>query len=58
MSIEGLVALVVWLIVIGLIFFVIPEPFNKVARVAVAVIGALIVIYVLLGLLPPLPRLR
>jgi uncharacterized membrane protein len=56
---SGLVSLLVWLIVIGCIFVLLwwligyvglPEPFNKVARVVVAVIAVLLLINVLLGL--------
>lgn len=55
--IASLVMLVVWLIVIGLIIWLLtylidivplPEPFNRVARVAILVIGVLIVIILLL----------
>lgn len=55
--IASLVMLVVWLIVIGLIIWLltylidavpVPEPFARVARVAILVIGVLIVIIILL----------
>lgn len=66
--IQGLVYLIVYLIIIGavcwllwwLIGFVgIPEPFNKLARGAVAVIAVLLLISVLLSLVGyPLVPLR
>ena len=65
-SIEGLIGLLVWLVVLGLIFWLVwwfvnyiglPEPFAKVARVIVALVAFLILIYLLLGILGPLPRL-
>jgi len=58
--ITSLVYLVIYLIVVGLICGLllylidavgIPEPFHKFARIAVIVIGVLIVIFVLLGLI-------
>lgn len=58
-SIEGLLSIVIYLVVIGLIFWLIwwfigyvglPEPFNKVARVVVGLVALLVVIYLLLGL--------
>lgn len=66
-SIEGLITLLIYVIVLGLIFWLIwwligyvgiPEPFNKVIRVIVGLIAFIIVLYILLGLLPPLPSLR
>ena len=56
---EAIVSLLVWVIVIGLIFWLLwwllsyvglPEPFNKVARVILAVAAVLFLINVLLGL--------
>jgi len=56
---ESLIALLVWIIVIGCIFGLLwwligfiglPEPFNKVARVVVAVVAVLLLINVLLGI--------
>lgn len=66
-SVEGLIGLLIWLVVMGLIFWLIwwflgvvglPEPFNKVARVIVGLIAFLILLYLLLGMLGPLPTLR
>ncbi len=70
MAIEasGLVGFLVWIIVIGCIFGLLwwligyvglPEPFNKIARVVIAVIAVLLLINVLLGLVgQPLVKLR
>lgn len=68
MDVSALVSLVVWIIVIGAIFGLlwwlvgfagIPEPFNKFARVAIAVVAVLLLINLLLGLVGQAPfRLR
>lgn len=61
MDISGLLSIVIWLVVLGLIFWLIwwfigyvgvPEPFNKVLRVIVGLVALLIVIYFLLGIMP------
>lgn len=66
-SIEGLITLVIWLAVMGLVFWLLwwfvgyvglPEPFNKVARVIIGLIALIILLYFLLGILGPLPTLR
>jgi predicted PurR-regulated permease PerM len=60
-SISGndVVSLFVWLIVAGLIFFLlnwlidyvkVPEPFNRVLKVVIAVVAVLVVINALLAL--------
>jgi uncharacterized membrane protein len=58
-SISGAVTVVVYLVVAGLIFFLldwlvryvgVPDPFAKVARVVLAVLAVLVVIGVLLSL--------
>lgn len=58
-SIDGLLSLLVYVVVIGLIFwciwwalgyFAIPEPFNKIIRVVVGLVALVIVINLLLGL--------
>ena len=55
---SGLVTAVVTLIILGLVFYLLwwligycglPEPFNKVARVILAVAAVLIIINMLLG---------
>ena len=68
--IQSLIYLIVYLIVIGLIFWLLtylidmvplPEPFNRVAKIALMVVAVLIVIFLLLGLVgdgPPGMRLR
>jgi len=69
MDINTLIHAIIWLAVVGLIFYVLwwalgkiglPEPFNKVATVLLVVVGALVLIYFLLGLIgsPPTLRLR
>lgn len=56
---QQLVNTVIWIIIVALIFWIltwaigyigIPEPFNKVIRVILAVFAALVLINVLLGL--------
>lgn len=58
-SVESLISTVIYLLVIGLIFWLIwwflsyvalPEPFNKVLRVIVAVLALLVVVNFLLAL--------
>jgi hypothetical protein len=58
-DVSSLIVDVVWIIVIGIIFWLlfwlidycgIPEPFNKVIKVVVAVVAVLILINFLLGL--------
>lgn len=65
--IGTLISLVIYVIIIGLIFWIlwwalsqlpIPEPFNTVARVLLALAAVLIVIYLLLGLVPAGNRLH
>lgn len=65
-SIEGLISLLIWLIIVGLIFWLIwwflgyiglPAPFDKVARVVLGLIALLVLLYLLLGMLGPLPKL-
>ena len=68
MDIAVLVHLLVWIIVVGAIFGLLwwlidyvglPAPFNKVAKVALAVVAVLLLINVLLGFIgAPLVRLR
>ena len=59
MDLSSLVHILVWIIIVGCIFGLLwwligyiglPEPFNKIARIAVAVIAVLLLINVLLGL--------
>lgn len=57
---SGLLNLLVYLVIVGLIFWVIwwflgyvgvPEPFNKVIRVVMGLIALIIVINILLGMI-------
>jgi len=57
MSIEGLIMLVIYIIVIGVVCYLliylidaipIGEPFNRVARTVILVVGVLLVILLLL----------
>lgn len=67
--IETLISFVVYVLIVGLILWLVdyvagmiplPPPFRQVIRVVVAVVGVLILIYLLLGLVglatPPLLR--
>lgn len=66
--INALVYFVVYIIVVGLIVWLLlwlidyiplPEPFNRVARIAIIVVAVLIVIFLLLGFVGEgPPRLR
>lgn len=67
MDASGLVGLLIWLIVIGLIFGVlwwglaqigIPEPFNKIARAVIIIIAVLLLVNLLLGLTGSGPIIR
>jgi cytochrome c biogenesis protein CcdA len=64
---QGLVYLVVYLLIIGIVIWLLiylidmiplPEPFNRVAKVVIMVIGVLIVITLLLGVVGDVPRLK
>lgn len=65
---SGLIGVLIWLIVIGLIigllwwligYIGLPAPFDKAARVVVAIVAVLLIINVLLGLTgEPLVRFR
>lgn len=59
LSLSGLVPLIIWLVVAGLIFWLLtwlvnyvalPEPFAKIARVLIAVVAVIMVINALLSL--------
>ena len=61
-TIAGLIHLVIYLIIVGIIVWLLlwlidavplPEPFNRVARVIIIVVGVLIVILALLNLVSP-----
>jgi hypothetical protein len=66
-SASGAVGVVIYLIVAGLIFYLLwwligyvglPEPFNKVANVVLAVLAVLVVIGILLSLTGGTPLFR
>jgi predicted tellurium resistance membrane protein TerC len=66
-SLSGAVTVIVYLIVAGLIFGLLwwligycglPQPFDKVARVVVAVLSVLVVIGILLSLVGGSPLFR
>ena len=59
LSVGGLLPLLINLVIIGLIFYVVwwflgyialPEPFNKVCRVLIALIALILLVNALLGL--------
>ena len=59
MDVSGLLSLIVYIVVVGLIFWCVwwflgyvgvPEPFNKVIRVIIGLVALIIVINLLLGL--------
>ncbi len=64
---ETLLGLLIWIIIVGCIFGLLwwlvgyislPEPFNKVARIAIAVVAVLLLINMLLGLTGVGPVIR
>ncbi len=67
MGIEQLLSVVIYIVVAGLVFWLIwwfvgycglPEPFNKVARVLIGVAALIFLLYFVMGMMPPMPRLR
>lgn len=70
MDLHSLVSVVIWMAIVGLIFYVLwwglgqlalPEPMNKIARVILVVFMVVVLLYFLVGFLPPMPgnvRLR
>lgn len=69
MDLGNLLQFVIWIAVIGGVFYLVwwlisfiglPEPFNKIARIIVAIVAVVILIQFLLGALggPPTLRLR
>lgn len=66
-ALEQMFVILIWLVFVGLIFWLVwwalgalglPEPFNKIAHVVVIVFAFLILLYFLLGMLPPMPTGR
>lgn len=56
---SSLITLVIWIVVVGLIFWLLwwlinyvglPEPFNKIARIIVAIVAVLLLINALLSI--------
>ena len=67
LSLSGAVSIVIYLIVAGLVFWLltwlidycgIPQPFAKVAKCVIAVIAVLVIIGVLLGAVSGQPLFR
>ena len=67
MELTGLLHLVIWLLVIGLVFYLLwwvvgqaalPEPFNKVIRIILCIIAVLLLISVLMGVVGYAPPIR
>lgn len=67
MDVSALLVLLFYLVIVGLIFYVIwwglgqitlPEPIGKVIRVVVIVVFVLILVYFLLGILPPVHQIK
>ena len=66
-SLSALVSVLVWLVVVGLICWLawwligyigLPEPFNKVARVIIAVVAVILLINFLLTLVGVTPLIK
>lgn len=66
-SLSGMVMILVWIIVAGLIFGLLwwligycglPEPFNKLARIVLAIVAVLFLIGILLSLVNGQPLFR
>ncbi len=64
MSLDSLVTLLIYIVVLALIFWLIwwfigyvglPEPFNKVARVLIGLLAFVLMLYLLIGILPAFP---
>lgn len=67
LSLQGLVSVVLYLIVAGLIFWLLnylvdyiapPEPFHKIAKVVLVVFAVLVIIGILLSLVGGTPIFR
>jgi hypothetical protein len=66
-SLSTIVSVIIWLIVVGLVFWLLlwligyvglPEPFNKIAHVVLAIAAVLILIAVILSLAGGQPVFR
>ena len=67
MDIGNLVLILIWLVVLGVIFYVawwglgkigLPEPFNKIATVVLVLLTVLVLIWLFVGALPLPARLK
>jgi heme A synthase len=67
LSLQGLVSVVIYLVVAGLVFWLLwwlvnyiapPEPFRKVANVILAILAVLVVIGILMSLVGGTPIFR
>ncbi len=67
MGIEQLLSVVIYIVIAGLLFWLIwwfvgyvglPEPFNKVAKVVIGLAALVFLLYFVMGMMPPMPRLR
>ena len=63
--IEALLILMLYVVILGLIFWLLwwgvglaPEPFRKVGQVLITVIAIIVLIVLLIQFLPPLPDLK
>ncbi len=65
MGIEQLLSVVIYLVIAGLLFWLIwwfvgyvgiPEPFNKVIRVVIGLAALVFLLYFVMGMLPPMPH--
>lgn len=63
-SIEGLLQLLIWLVVVGMLCWLclwfigwvgLPEPFAKIAKVVIGLVMFILLAYLLLGMLGPMP---
>jgi hypothetical protein len=59
--------LLIYVVILGLVFWLLwwglgriglPEPFNKVATVILVLAAVITCLYILMGIAPPLPKLR
>jgi len=66
-SIQGAITTIIYLVVVGLVFYLLhwlvsytapPEPFRKVANVVLAILAVLVVIGILLSLVGGVPLFR
>ena len=67
MDIQGLISILIWLVILGIILYVawwalrkigLPEPFNKIATVILVLITVLVLLWLFAGVVPLPARLR